>query len=194
MGELLRRRVMMQSAGGGSEPNAITASTASWFVTPITRPKSNYIEIIGRIVPLSQMTSSYQILDHTASKTFLGRMSSSNTLRYNYYGNDWYASLATGGKEIRRILISMPTSNFSATYADDTSGTCADTKTWPALTGNFRVHLGPFVAISELKQYTASATVHDLVPQIVDGVVGMLDLVDDTFYPDTSGYAYLTTI
>lgn len=190
----MRRRAMMQSAGGGSELNAITASTASWFVTPITRPKSNYIEIIGKIVPLSQMTSGYHILDHTASKTWLGRSSSTNNLRYSYYGNDWHVELATGGKEIRQILISMPTNNFSVTYADDTSNTCAATRTWAALTGNFRVHLGPFVAISELKQYTASATVHDLVPQIVDGVVGMLDLVDDTFYPDTSGYAYLTSI
>lgn len=193
--ELMRRRAMTQA--GGAEPgvgNAITASSAFYFVTPITRPTGNYIEITGKIAPLSQMPSDYVIADHTANKTSLKRGSSTSKLYYLYYGNDWSAIIDTGYKEIRKILIDMPSSNYTATYADGTSGTAPATRTWPAKTTEFRVQLSPFVVISELKQYTASATVHDLVPKIIDGIVGMLDLVDDTFYPDTSGYAYLTTL
>lgn len=178
--------------------NAITSDTAFYFTTPVTIPTGNTVTIEGLIVALNYVTTDTPFFDFTANKTYFAKLSSSSRFRYKYYGNDFEIATPADNhihQNVKKVELKQPSGIFTVTLDNDSTIDSNYERSWPSRTTELRLYLSPYFAVKEITQVNSSnSVIHHLVPDYQNGVVGMVDTVTETFYGDTSGRAYLTTI
>lgn len=187
---------MMQLLGPPTG-NAITSNTAFYFSTPVTRPKGSTVTIECFLKKPGDISSSTVIFDFTASKTVFRKQSSNKKWEYQYYGNNYSVVTPSNVTQpTKKIELKTASKLFTLTLADDsTVDSNASSAAWPSITTQLRLHLATYFAVKEITQTDSNNTVvHHMIPDYQNGVVGMVDTVTETFYGDTTGNAYLTTI
>ena len=206
MGNLMRRRAMMQ-AGGDDTPvlsgNAISATTATWYTTPILMPTGSIVtlDVNFKYGTGGIGTSGYNffMFPDSTSNGIIGRSSSSNNLRYRFSTTSGYyvTTEAFGVNIVNRIELKPADKTMTVYFSDGTYVDATGTRAWTARTGDntLQMQLRTNFYVKRLRQVNSGdVLVHDLLPAKVGGVVGMLDVVDNTFYPYNDGNTFITTI
>lgn len=185
---------------GGVKPagNAISASTADWFSTPIKMPLKSTVYIECKF-SMIDFAANYNFFDFTEGSSFVGKSSSANTIRYRVTSQAFYATCTLGNQNVRTTVTSVQLQPFSGTgtitVVNDGTTLTNSRSSWIARTQGLRMHLAPNFYVKRLTQTNdGGILVHDLTPAVKNGVVGMYDSVDGTFYDYPGGNAYIATI
>lgn len=207
MGELLRRRRGLILPSGDDTPalygNAITATTATYYDTPILMPTGSVVTLDVHFTygTGGVTTSGYNFFYfiNSTSNGIIGRTSSDKVLRYRHSATSGYyvTTSSFGNKIVTCIELKIASKTMTVSFSDGTSVDATGSRAWLARTGTdtLRMHLTDNFYVKRLRQMDAGdVLVHDLYPAKAGSVVGMLDVVDNTFYPYNDGNAFITTI
>ena len=174
--------------------NAIAASSAVYFTTPITLPTGNNVIINCKLLAPSQVASNTIIFDFTANKTSFKKESSNSYWAYQYFGNDWYSKVAAS-KITKTIELKQSSGIFTLTFEDETIISSDYSRQWPSRTTNLRLRLAPHFIVKEITQNNSDGiAIHHMLPTSQNNIVGMIDTITGTFYESTNKNIYLTTI
>lgn len=210
MGELLTRRRELILATG-SEPidvgNALTSNSTTAFYTasfPIYLLANTVVDVLcsfnwgtaglgsSYVIAQFPMTGSYTVNGNIA------RESSNQNLRYNggTTSNKWSSTSNFTGKTVVRFSFYQASKYMQVETSDGTTYNSSNQAgtTWPTRTVGLKLHLKENLYFKRLTQTTNGVVVHDCVPRSLNGVVGMLDLIDNVFYPVNNASAIITTI
>jgi hypothetical protein len=214
MGELLRRRrglVLASESGPIDVGNALTSQSSTnasvWTPSlPIYMPSNTVVDIYclfnwKTVAPYASddvwaqfpLTGSYTVNGN------ISRGSSDQNLRYNAgtTSSRWSGITRWSDRTVVRLSISQASKHIQAEFSDGTlSAQSVNTAgaVWPERTVGLRLHLKKNSYFKRIVQTTDGIVVHDCVPRKLNGVVGMLDLITDTFVPVTNSDAIITTI
>ena len=178
-------------------PNAITADTLTNLDIPASLPTGHITTFYGLIDEPSTF-SEYAILFNFsgADKTQFRINSSRSGFDYFYYGNNYLAQCSPVGNKTKKLEMKKSSRIYTLTFEDETTMDSTYVNfAWANRTAPIRLYLRPHFKVSRITEVDSSdILIHDLLPAEQGGEVGMLDVVTNVFYGDTTGNAYLTTI
>ena len=160
-------------------------------------PYNSKVIIDCQIYPISSRFTNNTIFfdwNIEGSKTYIQRPTS-DALNYHVNTNDYSSSISCT-KIVSSIQLepNEGTGIFTITFADGTEASSSRTN-WLARTTNLRMRLQPDVYVKRIKQINENnELVHNLVPNVQNGVVGMYDVITELFYSYAGGNAYLTAV
>ena len=194
------------AAGSDNTPvlsgNAISATTAKWYNTPILMPTGSVVTLdVNFTFKTGGVTTSgynFFYFPQESNNGNLGRQSSDKILRYRYSAtSSYYVVAEVNNKIIEQIELKPADMTMTIFFSDGTSVDAVGTRAWLARTGTdtLHMHLTQNFYVKRLRQVSSGGVlVHDLLPAKSGSDVGMLDVVDNTFYAYNDGNAYIATI